>query len=235
ADDVATVKDGVITAVSAGNAVITVSAEDGTVTKEIKVVVNAKKDEISNTDETITITGDLPGNVILITNELGGNALESLSQKAMAMDANKELFKKYQIQKIYDITLQSNGVSIQPDGTIRVKIKLTKELLNKDLKIARISKDGKAEVLPTEVIGEYIVFTTDQLSTYSIISENKYIEPTPSNPTKPTTPTNPTQKDDSPNTGDRTNVVALSCIIALAGGLFIALKKSKSINGDVFK
>lgn len=74
------------------------------------------------------------------------------------------------ITQLYDITLLLDGQPIQPDGKVRITLKLTEEQKGyKDLQVVYIADDGTVEIIPCEINGDEVTFVTDHLSYYGII------------------------------------------------------------------
>jgi uncharacterized protein YjdB len=67
----------------------------------------------------------------------------------------------------YDITLQKDGIAIQPDGAITIKIPSDV----KDCKVMWLKDDGTAEDMNAEYIDGCYVFTTDHLSVYALVQD----------------------------------------------------------------
>lgn len=76
------------------------------------------------------------------------------------------------IAELYDVKLMLENQVIQPNGTIRIKIKLSDELKAdaSKLQIFYIKDNGEYEKIPSTIEGDYIVFEVDHLSQYAIIS-----------------------------------------------------------------
>ncbi|WP_418329826.1 hypothetical protein [Ruminococcus sp.] len=65
----------------------------------------------------------------------------------------------------YDITLQKDGIAIQPDGAITIKIPSDV----KDCKVMWLKGDGTAEDMNAKYTDGCYVFTTDHLSVYALV------------------------------------------------------------------
>lgn len=71
---------------------------------------------------------------------------------------------------VYDVTLKSGGVTVQPDGTLTVKLRIPENLLNKQFKIFHLH-GGTATDTNYTVEGSYAVLTTDKLSEFVFVGE----------------------------------------------------------------
>ena len=72
--------------------------------------------------------------------------------------------------QLYDIKLMLDGVAIQPDGKVKITLKLTEAMkLYSDLKVVYIADNGNVTVIPFERNDTEIWFITDHFSNYGII------------------------------------------------------------------
>lgn len=84
--------------------------------------------------------------------------------------------KTYELVKAFDINLEDkNGVHIQPDGTVKVKLPLdwTKE---GNYKVYRVNPDGTLTDMNAYRQGSHMIFETDHFSIYIIVEESEKIE-----------------------------------------------------------
>ena len=72
----------------------------------------------------------------------------------------------------YDITLQKDGIAIQPDGTITVKIPSNAE----NCKVMWLKDDGTAEDMNAKYTDGCYVFTTNHLSVYALVQNKQYLK-----------------------------------------------------------
>ncbi len=79
--------------------------------------------------------------------------------------------------KVYDITLTSNGVEVQPDGKVTVRIPVGSELA----KIYRMETDGTLTDMKAVFSDGYLEFTTEHFSVY-VVAEPKSEDTKPSDP-----------------------------------------------------
>ena len=93
----------------------------------------------------------------------------------------------------YDITLKSNGVEVQPNGKVKIKIPVPAEFDTSKLVVYRIDGNNKIKYdVTVETIDgkKYAVFETDHFSTYVLAETNR-------------------QLDDEPKTGVNNHVIAI--------------------------
>ena len=68
------------------------------------------------------------------------------------------------VSKFFDITLVEEGVAVQPDGTVTVKIPCDEE----DAKVYRFEDDGTLTDMKAEYVDGFMVFTTEHFSYYVV-------------------------------------------------------------------
>ncbi len=157
------------------------------------------KDEATNI-KIDTTTAVLPVNTKLVADEIKEGETFNLATKVL-----KDLVDKI---NVYDITLQSNGVKVQPNGKVKVSIPIPEGMDTNNLVVYRIDEAGnKTEYIVTvETIDniQYATFETDHFSIY-VLGE------------KINTPTAVAEgeKDDTPKTG--TNNVVLNNLGLIVG------------------
>ena len=102
---------------------------------------------------------------------------------------SKDEEKTYEVIKAFDINLKNkDGVHIQPDGSVKVKLPLdwTKE---GNYKVYRVNDDGTLTDMNAYRQGSHMVFETDHFSIYVIVEENEKVE-------EPVTPDEPPKKSE---------------------------------------
>ena len=68
----------------------------------------------------------------------------------------------------YDITLLYNGVRVQPQGSVEVRMPIPKDFDTKRLEVYYIPDEGRAEALDFTVEGEFVVFLAEHFSIYAV-------------------------------------------------------------------
>ena len=109
---------------------------------------------ISITDKTLT---DTDNNIIV-----SGAMQENTSLNVSKIENTYE-----NSVATYDITLQKDGVVIQPDGTITVQIPSNAE----NCKVMWLKDDGTAENMNAKYTDGCYIFTTDHLSVYALVQD----------------------------------------------------------------
>ncbi len=72
--------------------------------------------------------------------------------------------------KIFDITPLKDGVKVQPDGKVTVKIPIPEGFNSEKLIVVYIdSVNGTTQNLPTKIVGKFIEFETDHFSHYAVV------------------------------------------------------------------
>lgn len=77
------------------------------------------------------------------------------------------------VQRLFDITLTDNGVAVQPDGTVKVKIPVDSE----NAKIYRVEEDSTLTDMQAVYEDGFMVFTTEHFSLYvltGVKAESEY-------------------------------------------------------------
>ncbi len=79
----------------------------------------------------------------------------------------------YTVLKAFDITLKNkDGVHVQPDGTVKVKLPLDWEK-DGNYKVYRVNDDGTLTDMNAYRQGSHMVFDTDHFSVYVIVGESE--------------------------------------------------------------
>ena len=113
----------------------------------------------------------------------------------------------------YDITLQSNGVEIQPNGSVKISLPIPDNFDKTNLVVYRVDENGTKTQYDVTVDGNYATFETDHFSTY-VLAEKAVVD------------TNSNELDDTPKTGVETNgtlALVITTVLSLAG--VVTLKK----------
>lgn len=77
-----------------------------------------------------------------------------------------------ELKAAYTVELLRNGETVQPDGTLTIKIKLTDEqLLCNELRVYHVDDDKNMTLYESKVENGYIIFETDHLSYWAIIGD----------------------------------------------------------------
>ena len=139
--------------------------------------------------------------------KLNGETKALISNGVIAVAKDKSVAELYEIQLLLD------GKPVQPDGNIKVSLRITEKMKSfKDLQVIYVTEDGTVTIIPSEQMGDEIVFLTDHLSYYGVIGTI-------------------VKTDTYPKTGDSTSPLpyyflgAASLLLA-----FVLIKKSKLDN-----
>ena len=127
---------------------------------------------------------------------------------------------------VYDITLQSEGVEVQPNGKVKVSIPVPNDLDINKLVVYRINDDRTKTEYAVTVENGYATFETDHFSTY-VLAEEKTAQGITGEINNETT--NETiaegEKDETPKTGIDTklniNNIGLITLVAIITKRFI--------------
>lgn len=86
------------------------------------------------------------------------------------VNAMKEIAEQYQA---YDISILSNEQPIQPNGMVKVRIKIPAGFEKEMISIYYVDKEGNLTLLKSTIDGEYIEFETNHFSVYAIVEEKQ--------------------------------------------------------------
>ena len=171
------------------------------------------KDEVTNI-KINTNTTVLPADTQLVANEIKEGETYKAVEKLLTNDVNKMF--------VYDITLQSEGVKVQPNGKVKVSIPVPEGLDTNKLVVYRIDKEGnKTEYkVKVETINniKHATFETNHFSTY-VLGEKA--EETTTN----TETTAKGEKDETPKTGSKNTVINVLGTIVIITIATVVTKK----------
>ncbi len=128
-------------------------------------------DDNNKEDDIITLT-DKESEVKLVTkkNVVPKNTL--IVVKEVDKTIHKELHKYWEKYFAYDITLQSNGVAIQPSGKVRISIPIPSYFDTSKIVVYRVTSTGEKVRYDMTVEGDFAVIETDHFSVYVIAEED---------------------------------------------------------------
>jgi hypothetical protein len=134
--------------------------------------------------------------------------------------------KNKELVALYDVSLFKDNVKVQPDGKVKVKIKVPEDLKARTgLDIVHIADDGTVTPMHAVVEGEYLVFITTHFSEYAIVAQS--VDKTTTAATANTT----TNKNTIPKTGsavDFNTLMILGIISTLTGLVVVRRQKRKA-------
>ncbi len=135
--------------------------------KRVPQLVELGSDEVA--EVVVSQPGGLDPDVELVVTEIEQDSYGEYS--AVADSVNGE------INGVYDVTLKSDGVAIQPDGTLTIKLRIPESLDGKPFKLFHIH-GGEAVEKEYTVDDKYAVVTTDRLSEFVFVGDKAEAEPT---------------------------------------------------------
>ena len=128
------------------------AAEEYALNNGFKFINLAEERTLTDKASSISVSGVVNSNA-----DLNVSKLENTYEKSVAT---------------YDITLQKDGIAIQPDGAITIKIPSDV----KDCKVMWLKDDGTAEDMNAEYIDGCYVFTNNHLSVYALVQNKQYLK-----------------------------------------------------------
>ncbi len=91
-------------------------------------------------------------------------------KEEIANDAKDFIEETNEIKKVYDVKLLKDGVEVQPDGTLKVKIPYDGI---KNPILIRKNASGTYERVEYKIEGNYLTYETDELGIVSIIGDKE--------------------------------------------------------------
>ena len=119
---------------------------------------------------------DKPEDVIVIAPE-GIDPNKELYVEMVAMEELDKEFsnfapKGHRVGIAYDVKLLIDGVSVQPDDTLIIKMLIPEELKGKNFSIMHVHNNGdEVDILTHTIEGDYVIVETDKLSEFVFVYE----------------------------------------------------------------
>ncbi len=114
--------------------------------------------------------------------------------------------------EVYNITLRTNGVEVQPDGDIEVRLPIPDGAVGENCVVYRIEENGTKTLLPSTYQDGFITFTTSHLS-YYVVGEAVNVDSV--------------DEPESNFGGNIVVIVMVAAILVLTVGLFFRKKAKK--------
>lgn len=154
----------------------------------------------------------IPSDTILEVKEI-----ENGKAYSIVADALKNVSDKF---VVYDITLKSEGVKIQPNGKVEISIPIPSEYDTNKIVVYRVEDDGTKVKYNAKINNNYATIQTDHFSKYVLVEEN--------NSNMSETNDNTTQgaeKDETPKTGVVQYVNIAGIVIIISSVAIFIFKK----------
>ena len=185
-----------------------------------------KKAKVENVDKQDNKTGIklesstdvVPANTVLEVKSLENGNTYNTVKKSLSNEVSKFV--------LYDITLKQDNVTIQPSGKVKISIPIPSGFDKSRIVVYRIAEDGTKTEYTTKIVDNYIIFETDHFSNYVVAETTNPNTTTPTEQTKPDTTTPSHKLDETPKTGEDTNIIAtISSILSTVSLAGIAIIK----------
>lgn len=168
---VATVENGKVTALKAGEAVITAKVGNLTATCKVTVPKFSTK-PVKNEDKDTRVKVEIPANVVPVDTKL---------LVVPIMESNATVFNKVKTAlngtvekfKSFDISLECENKKIQPNGKVKVTMDIPTDYDDGRVLVYRILEDGTLQDMEAIVNGNTISFETDHFSLYAVAEKAK--------------------------------------------------------------
>lgn len=178
---------------------------------------NTNNQKITKTDSNTNIkleasSGTIPENTIMnITEITSGETFEKI----------KTTLEKIKNLKAFDITLKSDGKTIQPNGKVKISIPIPVDFDTSKLVIYRLDENKTKTEYQVTVVNGYATFETNHFSTYVLGEQEKLSNEIQNNAENNETETTAVNNNTKlPKTGEETNAFAKWLSIAIALGVF---------------
>ncbi|WP_102399837.1 DUF4430 domain-containing protein [Haloimpatiens massiliensis] len=244
------VEDGKITALKAGEAVITAKVSNLTATCKVTVPKLSTK-PVENQDKDTGIKVEMQSNVVPVDTKLV--VVPVIESNATVFNKIKTALKGTSEKfKSFDISLESEKKKIQPNGKVKVTMNIPTDYDHSRVLVYRILEDGTLQDMKATINGNTISFETDHFSLYAIAEKAKATseksksgENAETNKTEKATETfkaadvEDTPKlaeiTETPKTGDKSPILMMSivAITALATLVVLIVSKRKKYNKNI--
>ena len=195
--------------------------------KNYCIIMDREKIDVTFTaiDDTTNIKaeaneGVIPANAILVT---------VLEKDTGILNVVKLSLKDTSTKYIpYDITFQSAGVKVEPNGNVKISIPIPTDYDKTKLAVYRVEDNGDKTEYKVTVEGNYATFETNHFSTY-VLAEKEVTQNTVNTETIPTKPvTEDRKKDDTPKTGTISSIYFMIPVTVISAIGIIAFRKKET-------
>lgn len=138
--------------------------------------------------------------------------VKKIMEKEILTDIKTILGDNVKQFELFDITLKSNGVEIQPNGKVKISIPIPDCFFTTNLAVYRIEENGDKIKCDAKVIDSSLQFETDHFSKYVIAEIGR----------------DSNEKDDTPKTGTIENIYYILPIIFISALGIIAFGKKET-------
>lgn len=180
------------------------------------IIKREEKKEISNTDNNTNIKLETTTAVVPEDTTLEIERITEGEDYNIVVATLGEKINKF---TLYEITLKSNGVKIQPNGKVKISIPVPEEFNKEKLVVYRINEDGtkvKYDIKIETIDGkDYATFETDHFSLYTLAMEEA------NNGSR--------ELDETPKTGNADITTCTFTVIAVTSlaGIIVTKKNNK--------
>lgn len=179
--------------------------------------------EVTSTDTKTNIklettTGVVPTDTKLVVEKITTGETYNTVVATLGADVDKFV--------LYDISLTSNNVKIQPNGKVKLAIPIPEGFDKTKLLVYRVAEDGTKTKLDVVVDNNNAIIETDYFSSY-VLGEKASIEDNKENNIEETKPSD-SKLDETPKTGNNNStiiVLSIVIVISLAGIIILNRKK----------
>lgn len=193
-------------------------AESYIIVRQEKPTTNTSA--VTKTDSTTNVklnapVGTVPSNTVLEVKTVKEGTTYNTVKNALATMKNFA---------VYDITLKSNGVTVQPNGNVRISVPVPEGYNKENLTVYRIEDNGNKTEYKVTVEGDYATFETNHFSTYVLAEKKAETKPATSTPAT----TNKGEKDNTPKTGTVESITYIIPVMIISALGVVAFRKKET-------
>lgn len=185
------------------------------------VILEKEKSNINLTDTTTNIKLETDTSIISSDVKL---VIETITSGDTYNNVEETLKDNVSKMYVYDISLESNGVKVQPSGKVKISIPIPENFDKSNLAIYRIEENGTKIKYEVTVEDNYAVFETDHFSTYVLAQKTNVTDNTEQEGNQNATSEH--IKDETPKTGTENNTISvISSILSVISIISLAIVK----------
>ena len=150
-------------------------------------------------------------------------------KEGTVFDTVKKVVTDAKNYKVFDITLESNGKKIQPNGNVKISIPIPSDMGVENLIVYRVAEDGKKTeykvTVETVENVKYATFETNHFSTYVLAELSVKENETPTTNNNQNVNTNNDKLDESPKMGVNDMMIIFASFLAVISLASIVITK----------
>ena len=150
-------------------------------------------------------------------------------KEGTVFDTVKKVVTDAKNYRVFDITLESDGKKIQPNGNVKISIPVPNDMGTENLVVYRVAEDGKKTeykvAVETVENVKYATFETNHFSTYVLAELSVKENETPTTNNNQNVNTNNDKLDESPKMGVNDMMIIFASFLAVISLASIVITK----------